>query len=265
MWDVFAESVPNQEETSLVPGLLSARAAHSGTLLPKASLNDQGDVAWRVAGLLSARAAHRIEQMTHANNRSPGFPWTVPNILCLVRLVGSGVLVVIAWAGWHWIAFGLVLVLLATDWLDGKIAVRFDLRSSLGAKLDTIADTTLYSCVVLTLLLLRPSVIQDNAAWIAATGVSYVLAVVVSFVKFRRWPSYHAYSAKLTWAAAATAIVLAFLDVADWPVRVAAALATLGNLESVAITLALRRHEVDVPSILHALLLRRGQEKAIKR
>lgn len=184
---------------------------------------------------------------------------TAPNALCLFRIVGSAGLLALAWTDRHTAAFAVTVALLVSDWLDGKIAVWLEQRSPFGAQLDSVADLTMYSCVTLAVAVLYPEIVRENAAWIAAVVVSYVFAISVGLVKFRRWPSYHARSAKVSWLAAAIAIVSAFMQWSDWPVRVALGLVTLANLEAAVITLVLRRPEVDVPSVMHALKLRRTQ------
>src|SRR5438105_3304918 len=59
--------------------------------------------------------------------------WTVPNVLSAARLVGSPFLVAAAWAGWPELCLGLFVLLWLSDWLDGKIAVRWNLRTAFGA------------------------------------------------------------------------------------------------------------------------------------
>lgn len=182
---------------------------------------------------------------------------TVPNALCAVRVVGSGILLGVAWAGHETASFALMVALLVTDWLDGKLAVFLKQRSQIGPVLDSIADLSMYVSVTVAVLLLYPDVIARNWPWVAAVAGSYVLTVAVGLAKFRRWPSYHARLAKISWLAAAIGFVCIFAGWSEWPIRIAAALVTLGNLEGVAITLVLPHRETDVPSVFHALHLRR--------
>lgn len=186
---------------------------------------------------------------------------TVPNALCSFRLVGSVVLLAVAWWGYNATAFGLAIALLISDWLDGKLAILLEQRSAFGAKLDSVADLSMYSCVVAAIAVLYPDIVREHAAWIAVAGASYVLTVAISYFKFRRWPSYHARSAKVSWLAAAIAIVAVFADWSDWPVRVALVLVTLANLEGIVITALLPEPDVNVPTFVHALRTRRSQNE----
>jgi CDP-diacylglycerol--glycerol-3-phosphate 3-phosphatidyltransferase len=173
-------------------------------------------------------------------------------------------LIALAWAEYRSAALALMLALLVSDWLDGKLAVYLDQRSYIGAKLDSVADITMYACAIVALAYLHPEVVQRNSAWIAAIGVSYLLTIAVSLAKFRRWPSYHTYSAKASWLAASIAIVVAFMEGPHWPVRLTAVLVILANVEGTLISLVLRDPDVDVASFFHALWLRQRQGEAMK-
>lgn len=76
--------------------------------------------------------------------------WTIPNVISMGRIA---LIPVFALCVATWARPGLALVLLAvlgaSDWLDGKIARLFDMRSKLGAKLDPIADRILITVVPL--------------------------------------------------------------------------------------------------------------------
>jgi cardiolipin synthase len=48
--------------------------------------------------------------------------WTIPNALSFVRLVGCPVLLVLAWREQPWPFVIVLLVLITTDWIDGRLA-----------------------------------------------------------------------------------------------------------------------------------------------
>ena len=68
---------------------------------------------------------------------------TVPNALCVIRLLGSIVLVVLACVDRGEIVLWLFIGLAMTDWLDGKLAILLKQKSVLGARLDSWADAAL--------------------------------------------------------------------------------------------------------------------------
>ena len=73
---------------------------------------------------------------------------TVPNLLCAFRLFTSPLLVVLAWFGLSSWCLGLFVILLLTDWLDGKIARWLKQETLFGTRLDSLADVTFYSCAI---------------------------------------------------------------------------------------------------------------------
>lgn len=78
---------------------------------------------------------------------------TVPNAVSGLRLLAAPVFVwVVVGAGRYEVAFWLLAVVSATDWLDGYLARRLDQASRLGAAIDPLIDRTLLVVAALTLL-----------------------------------------------------------------------------------------------------------------
>jgi CDP-diacylglycerol--glycerol-3-phosphate 3-phosphatidyltransferase len=181
---------------------------------------------------------------------------SVPNVLCAVRIVFCPVLVVLArfdLASW---CLALMLLLLLTDWLDGKLAKLWRQETTFGARLDSLADAVFYGCALAALVLLRGEVLRGEAVWIAAAGCCYLVSVAAGWLKFRRVPSYHTRLAKTCSLLMAVAITSILIDLSVWPFRVAMAAVAVANLEATAITLVLRGSRVNVPSVFHALRVR---------
>lgn len=175
--------------------------------------------------------------------------WTIPNGLCVFRAVGSLGLLPLAMAEQRTSVLVLYLVLAATDLVDGTIARRFNQRSKIGPKLDSIADVTMYSCLALSILVMRRDVFVDEIAWIVLAIASYLVACVVSLVRFRCLASYHNWSAKAGFFAAILASISLLIDGPAWPLRVAFSIVAIANLESIAITMRLTKPRQDVRSI----------------
>lgn len=184
--------------------------------------------------------------------------WTVPNALCGIRLLGAPVLVALAAAGREGFFLALFIFLMSTDWIDGKLAVLFDQRSALGARLDTAADVAMYGSLLAGLLWLRGSLILAEWPWIAAGCVSWSISAGAGVARFGRLPSYHTRLAKTSWFLALVAAVTLLVWEMIWPFRVAAAAVTLTNLEGVALTALLPESRTDVSSLLRVLAERRG-------
>ncbi|MCB1671863.1 MAG: CDP-alcohol phosphatidyltransferase family protein [Gammaproteobacteria bacterium] len=177
---------------------------------------------------------------------------TIPNLLCLVRLLGSPGLIPIALQGRNELFLWVFLFLAATDWVDGKLAILLDQRSVFGARLDSWADATLYAALALGVIILYGSTLNAELPWIAMAIASYGVSTLAGFWKYKRWPSYHTRAAKTSWLLTGVAVVALFSDWSILPLRIAATAVILTNLEALLITLISPRWRSDVTSIYHA-------------
>jgi len=185
---------------------------------------------------------------------------TVPNLICLGRIVGSGVLLALAYSELQTTALAVVVLLVFSDWIDGKLAIWLNQRSEFGAKFDTVADLCMYLSVLGSILLLNADYLLDNPSWVAAGLASYGLTVGVCLAKFGQWPSYHTRMAKTSWLVTAMAAIAGFLDWSNIPLHIAASFVIATNLETMMITVALPTYRVDVSCLPEALRLRKESE-----
>jgi CDP-diacylglycerol--glycerol-3-phosphate 3-phosphatidyltransferase len=177
---------------------------------------------------------------------------TIPNLLCLVRLLGSFVLIPIALQGRNEVFLWLFLFLAATDWLDGKLAILLNQRSVFGARLDSWADAALYAAMVFGIVVIYGDVLRAEMSWVYLALGSYLASTLAGFWKYQRWPSYHTRAAKTSWFLTAVAVVALFTDWSIWPLRIAALGVTITNLEALAITAISPQWRADVTSVYHA-------------
>ena len=176
--------------------------------------------------------------------------FTIPNVICTLRLIGS------IWLFWvamqnHLSLFTCAFVALnLSDTVDGRIARWFNLRSEFGARLDSFADLVLYGALFFGLFWFRADVLMQEAPWWIVGLLSYLLTTGAGLWKYGRVPSYHTRGAKVSqWFVLAGAVCL-LLDYTIWPFRLAMFLVTLTNLEATAITWLLPKWQADVLSIL---------------
>lgn len=189
--------------------------------------------------------------MTDKDN--PSNHWlTLPNVITGIRILGSPGLILLAIAGqWLWLAvFAVFLVF--TEWLDGFLARRLRVTSAIGARLDTIADAVFYSCLLASVVILRPTVVGRETIWIVVAIASYCLSWLASWVKFGCLPSYHTWAAKAVWIVVGTGAICLLAQISPWPFRVAMICVAVTNLEAIGITLVSKECKVDVPSLWHA-------------
>lgn len=177
---------------------------------------------------------------------------TVPNALCLIRLLGSIALIPIALQERNETFLWLFLFLAATDWVDGKLAILLNQRSVLGARLDSWADAALYAAMLVGIVLLYGDALRAELPWVSLVILTYLVSTLAGFIKYRRWPSYHTRAAKTCWFLTLIGVIALFLDFALWPLRTAMIAVVLTNLEALAITAISPTWRADVTSIYHA-------------
>jgi CDP-diacylglycerol--glycerol-3-phosphate 3-phosphatidyltransferase len=192
-----------------------------------------------------------------AGDATDRFEFNLPNALCAVRLLGSLALAAVAFGGRPMPVLVSFLFLAATDWLDGRLAVWLDQRTTFGARFDSIADAAMYAALLFSCAWLRGDRLVAELPWIATALAFYFLSCVTALLKFGRLPSHHTYSAKLAWLLAVTAGAALLASGTVWPLRIATVAVSLANLESTIVTVVSKQWLADVPSVWHAI--RRNQ------
>jgi cardiolipin synthase (CMP-forming) len=184
-------------------------------------------------------------------------PLNVPNALSALRIALAPVLVLLAWHGASRAFLYCFALALATDIADGKLARWLRQTSELGARLDSWGDFLTYLAVPLCAYWLRPDLVRDEWQAFAIAVVSYAIPIAIGFAKYHRLTSYHTRAAVLAAYAIGGSTLLAFAGGPTWPFRIAVGVLALAELEEIAITLILPRWRADVPSLRHALQVRR--------
>lgn len=184
----------------------------------------------------------------------------LPNALSAFRIVSVPVLLLFAWHGAlapFLIGFALGL---ASDVLDGMLARRLGQVTDFGARLDQWGDFALWLSLPVAAWWLWPEIIRREAAYVVVALVCMLLPTAVAYLKYRAIPGYHTWSVKLgSVAMGISAPLLLLFDVA-WPFRVAALFQVLCALDELGITWLFAECRHDVPSVFHALRMRREAE-----
>jgi CDP-diacylglycerol--glycerol-3-phosphate 3-phosphatidyltransferase len=178
--------------------------------------------------------------------------YTIPNIICGIRLVGSVFLILIAYLDRAEMFLWFFLFLAMTDWVDGKLAILLNQRSVLGARLDSWADAALYAALLVGMIMLHGAVLAGELAWIVPALTSYAVSIVTGIWKYHRWPSYHTRAAKTSWFLVMLGTIGLFTDWSLWPLRIAFVAGTITNIEALLITIISPSWRVDVTSVYHA-------------
>lgn len=121
---------------------------------------------------------------------------TIPNIITLYRLVIDPVIL------WFIIAdkeilFSVFLIInLLSDALDGFLARKLKQETEIGAKLDGFADNFTYVLAFIGIFVFKMDEIRPHLISFTVMITMLVSTVIVSLIKFRKFPSYHLYTTK---------------------------------------------------------------------
>lgn len=179
--------------------------------------------------------------------------FTIPNIICMVRLAGSMVMLGLALAGLNVWFVGLFVFLTVSDWIDGRLARWLKQRSDFGARLDSFADAALYGALILGVAVLAWDVVQANLVWMVVAVSSYFVTTIAGLIKYGKVPSYHTRAAKNSQAVVLLAGITLGLGIAVWPLYLAAIAVTLTNIEATLLTFVLPKWQADVSSLWKVL------------
>lgn len=184
--------------------------------------------------------------------------FTVPNVISLIRLVGAAALVPIALTGRSQLFVLCFVALHVSDWIDGKLARWLHQRSDFGARLDSVSDAILSTCLLIGCIILKGDVIRQEILWLIIAMISYALNCGYALWKYGRIASYHSFGAKLSQWLVLVGAVFLLMDWSLWPIRIAAISGTLTNLEATAITHVLPEWHADVLTLRTALRIRKS-------
>lgn len=121
---------------------------------------------------------------------------TIPNLITLYRLVIDPVIL------WFIIAdkeilFSVFLIInLLSDALDGFLARKLKQETEIGAKLDGFADNFTYVLAFIGIFVFKMDDIRPHLISFTVMITMLVSTVIVSLIKFRKFPSYHLYTTK---------------------------------------------------------------------
>lgn len=150
-------------------------------------------------------------------------------------------------------------VAVISDIFDGILARRLGVATPALRRFDSQADLVFWLCALGCVWLLQPKIAMRNAGYICLILVLEAATYVISFVKFGREPSTHAYLAKV-WGIVLVGTFTAILGFGEdkFSIPILFIAYVVSFVDIVAIILLLPRWQTDVPSAYHAWLIRRN-------
>ena len=121
----------------------------------------------------------------------------VPNVLSFYRLISFPVVLFFILTNRESVFVILLIINLITDILDGAVARIFNLCTAFGAKLDSLADDGTIILAILGIVYFKLEEFAPYFSSFLIFLIIYFLTMVISLIKFRRFPGMHLYSAKI--------------------------------------------------------------------
>jgi phosphatidylglycerophosphate synthase len=172
--------------------------------------------------------------------------------------LGPGIIVVTLLRPSGWALTACIGLALLSDVLDGVLARRWRIDTENLRRWDTRADTLFYACVLVAALLRYPAVIERRWLLIAGLLTAEVATHVMAIMKFGRHASYHSVLSKIWGLLLASSMIgLLGFGLDNWLLDLSIAWGIFCNLQGLAMTLLLPVWQRDVPTLLHAVRLRR--------
>lgn len=137
-----------------------------------------------------------------------------------------------------------------SDIFDGILARRFGVSTPALRRYDSVTDAIYYLFVLGAVWILCKPAIAGNIPAIALLIGSEAAVMLISFIRFRKYPATHSYLAKFYGLCLLAALVaLLVFNASGWAIIALAVVAVVTNAEIIAIHLLMDSPPVDVRSI----------------
>ena len=123
--------------------------------------------------------------------------FTIPNILGFYRLLAFPFILWFALSGKENLFAVFLVINLLTDVADGFIARKYKMESEFGARLDSLADIFTYLLAFTGIYIFKLEVFIPHLTSFIIFLEMMSLIVIVSLIKFGRFPSFHLYSTRI--------------------------------------------------------------------
>ena len=157
-----------------------------------------------------------------------------------------------------WLYVGFLLTGIVSDIFDGVLARRWGTSTPALRRLDSNVDTVFYGLAGITVVMLHAAYLSAWRGGLMAMFAFMIAQNVVNGVRYGRQPAYHMWSGKLWSIVLVIALIGLFLNQpCAWVIDGLIALGIYNSIEGMVASLVLARPMTDIPTMFHAILLRR--------
>ena len=191
----------------------------------------------------------------------------IPKILIYSRLFISVIIITLAYYQpplYPYIIVSLLTIGLLTDIFDGIIARKLNISTTSLRRLDSTIDQIFFVCTAIASYMLCPNFYKANALYIGILVGAEILIYLVSYLKFQKEVATHSLGAKFWTLILFATLIEIFLTCNSTVLfQLCIWIGIITRFEIVLIILVLKNWTNDVPTLYHAIQLRKG--KSIKR
>ena len=137
--------------------------------------------------------------------------WNIPNVISLYRLLVFPVILLWIFTAKENLVAIFITVSLFSDWLDGIIARIFNMKTEIGAKLDSWADTGTFICSFFAIYFFKWNEMKPHFLLLCIFFGCWLLSYIVVFIKFKGLIGMHTYLFKITGYVQGAFIISLFL------------------------------------------------------
>jgi CDP-diacylglycerol--glycerol-3-phosphate 3-phosphatidyltransferase len=179
-----------------------------------------------------------------------GFKRHVPNLLSGVRIACAPALLLLAVAGQQAAYTWLLVPALLTDAVDGWIARAWGVQSRLGARLDSLGDSLIWSAGLAGLLAFQRETLLQHRWLIGAAVAAWLLENVLAWLRYGRLSSFHTRLSKVAGVLLGVCIAVMFLfSTQDWLLYAATLCSLAASLEEIWLLALLPEWRADVRGV----------------
>lgn len=180
--------------------------------------------------------------------------YNVPNLLSFYRLLSFPFVIWLIYSDLESLFALFLCINLVTDILDGLIARIFKLQTEFGAKLDSLADNGTYILAILGIYHFKLNEFGDSIYFLWGFVTLLLAANIISFFKFKKWPSLHIYTMKISgYVQGIFFFTLFAFDYNVWMFYSAMIFGYISMFEEITILLILKKMKSDVKGLYWVL------------
>lgn len=186
---------------------------------------------------------------------------TVPKILMIFRLLLAPLSIILSYHYGERCVPMLVLILclgLTSDILDGIIARKYQVATENLRRMDSFIDIIFWLSLATSTGIVRPGIIEANLIFIVGLVILEGISALISFLRFRKEASTHAYSSKF-WGITLFLALISILgfNYGGFFLYLTIIVGYISYVDILLILVLLPHWMHDVPSFIHAYLIRK--------